>query len=344
MKMGLYRCGADGGDSVKPRILAILAAAALVAALGAWAWFSGWFGGETLAGFARSNGRIEVERVDIASKYDGRIATIRVHEGDPVTAGMVVAQMDTNEIEARLAEARALARQAAQAVRRAEAEVAQRVADARLAEVELKRARALESRDAGTVADVDRRTAERDVAVAAVDSAKAAVGDAEAAKEAAEARVAALEVTIAEMTLVSPVSGRVEYRLGQPGTVIGAGDRVATVLDLSDVHMTVFLPTGEAGPLLIGAEARIILDAAPGYVFPARVAFVASEAQFTPKTVETSDERQKLVYRVKLSADPKLLATYRDQIKAGLTGDAWVQIDPAAAWPEKLAVRLPDAP
>ncbi|MCA3562634.1 MAG: HlyD family efflux transporter periplasmic adaptor subunit [Aestuariivirga sp.] len=321
----------------------MLAAAALAAALATWAWFSGWFGGETLVGFARANGRIEVARVDIASKYDGRIASILVHEGDPVTAGMVVAQMDTSEIEARLTEAKALARQAAQAIRRAEAEAAQRVADAGLAEVELKRARYLESRDAGTVADVDRRTAERDVAVAAVDSARAAVGDAEAAKEAAEARVAALAVVIAEMKLVSPVSGRVEYRLGQPGTVIGAGERVATVLDLSDVHMTVFLPAGEAGALAIGEEARIVLDAAPGYVFPARIAFVASEAQFTPKTVETSDERQKLVYRVKLSADPELLATYRDQIKAGLTGDAWVRLDPAAAWPEKLAVRLPDA-
>lgn len=329
---------------MKPRILAILTAALLIAAIAAWAWFSGWFGGETLAGFARSNGRIEVERIDIASKYDGRIASILVNEGDPVTAGMVVARMDTNEIEARLEEAKALARQAAQAVRRAEAEVAQRVADARLAEVELTRARALESREAGTVADVDRRTAQRDVAVAAVDSARAAVGDAEAAREAAEARVAALGVTIAEMTLVSPVSGRVEYRLGQPGTVIGAGDRVVTVLDLSDVHMTVFLPTAEAGALAIGADARIVLDAAPGYVFPATVAFVASEAQFTPKTVETSDERQKLVYRVKLTADPKLLATYRDQIKAGLTGDAWVQLDAAAAWPQTLAVRLPDAP
>ncbi|WP_290547314.1 HlyD family efflux transporter periplasmic adaptor subunit [Aestuariivirga sp.] len=328
---------------MKPRTTAILAAAALAAALATWAWFSGWFGGETLVGFARANGRIEVARVDIASKYDGRIASILVHEGDPVTAGMVVAQMDTSEIEARLTEAKALARQAAQAIRRAEAEAAQRVADAGLAEVELKRARYLESRDAGTVADVDRRTAERDVAVAAVDSARAAVGDAEAAKEAAEARVAALAVVIAEMKLVSPVSGRVEYRLGQPGTVIGAGERVATVLDLSDVHMTVFLPAGEAGALAIGEEARIVLDAAPGYVFPARIAFVASEAQFTPKTVETSDERQKLVYRVKLSADPELLATYRDQIKAGLTGDAWVRLDPAAAWPEKLAVRLPDA-
>ena len=125
--------------------------------------------------------------------------------------------------------------------------------------------------------------------------------------------------------------------------VMAAGGKVATLLDLSDVTMTIFLPTRLVGRVRLGADARIVLDAAPDYVVPAKVTFVSSEAQFTPKTVETADEREKLMYRVKVRIDSALLDTYRDYVKAGLTGDAYVLTDPAAAWPDKLAVRLPSA-
>ena len=140
----------------------------------------------------------------------------------------------------------------------------------------------------------------------------------------------------------TPVSGRVEYKLVQAGEVVAAGGRLVTVLDLSDVFMTIFLPTGEAGRVAFGSEARIILDAVPDAVFPATASFVAAEAQFTPKTVETVKEREKLMYRVKLAIDPKLLETYRDYVKAGMTGNAYVPITANTVWPERLAVRLPN--
>jgi HlyD family secretion protein len=192
---------------------------------------------------------------------------------------------------------------------------------------------------------VERRRAERDVARALVEGADAAVADAAAATEAARAQVGQIEAVIADMALTAPVSGRVEYRLAQPGEVLGAGGRVVTLLDLSDVFMTIFLPTGAAGRVATGAEARVVLDAAPQYVVPASVAFVAAEAQFTPKAVETHDEREKLMYRVKLRIDPELLATYRDYVKAGLTGTAYVPVAADAEWPPALAEpRLPDVP
>ena len=105
--------------------------------------------------------------------------------------------------------------------------------------------------------------------------------------------------------------------------------------------MTVFLPETVAGKLAIGAEARIILDAAPEYVIPAGIAFVATEAQFTPKTVETAAERQKLVFRVKAQFDPDLLRKYQTRVKAGLPGIAYVRVDANVAWPDKLQIRLP---
>ncbi len=106
--------------------------------------------------------------------------------------------------------------------------------------------------------------------------------------------------------------------------------------------MTVFLPTSEAGRVALGSQARLVLDAVPNAVFPATESFVAAEAQFTPKAVETANEREKLMYRVKLAIDPKLLETYREYVKAGLTGNAYVQVAAGAAWPQRLAVRLPD--
>jgi HlyD family secretion protein len=133
----------------------------------------------------------------------------------------------------------------------------------------------------------------------------------------------------------------VQYRLVEPGAVLPPGGKIATVIDLSDVYTTVFLPAPVAGRLKIGDEARVVVDAAPEYVFPATVSFVAPESQFTPKTVEVQSEREQLVFRVKLQAPLQLLKGIEDQVKAGLRGVGYVRVDPAAVWPAKLAVKLP---
>ncbi len=113
------------------------------------------------------------------------------------------------------------------------------------------------------------------------------------------------------------------------------------MVDLSDVYMTFFLPTEQAGLLALGSEARIVLDAAPGLVVPAHISFVASVAQFTPKTVETSDERLKLMFRVKARIPPELLEQHLEYVKTGLPGMAYVRLDSQRAWPDTLTVRLP---
>ena len=108
--------------------------------------------------------------------------------------------------------------------------------------------------------------------------------------------------------------------------------------------MTFFLPTSEAGRLAYGAEARIQLDAAPEYMIPANVSFVAANAQFTPKEVETKSEREKLMFRVKVQIDPDLLLQYIDLVKTGLPGDVFVSLTSELAWPERFAVNLPPRP
>ncbi|MCY1241500.1 efflux transporter, RND family, MFP subunit [compost metagenome] len=135
----------------------------------------------------------------------------------------------------------------------------------------------------------------------------------------------------------SPKPGRVQYRVAQPGEVLSAGGRVLNLVDVSDVYMTFFLPTAQAGRVAIGADARIVLDAAPQYVIPATISFVADVAQFTPKSVETEEERQKLMFRVKAKIPQDLLQKYIQQVKTGLPGMAYVKLDPNAEWPKNLA-------
>ncbi|MBI2253511.1 MAG: HlyD family efflux transporter periplasmic adaptor subunit [Proteobacteria bacterium] len=294
-----------------------------------------------LKGFAVANGRIEVERVAVATKYAGRVAEILVDEGDLVKKGDVVARMDTAELQAELAEAKAGQRQAEQGIDQAQAEIGIRKADLVLAEIELTRASTLQQKNAGPVAEVDRRRAQRDVAVAALKGSQAALEDSKAAALAAEARVARLQTVIADMELKAPTDGRIEYRLVKAGEVLAAGGQVATLLDLADVHMVVFFPTAVAGRVGIGSQARIVLDAAPEFVVPAKVSFVAAEAQFTPKFVETKTERDKLTYRIKVAIDHDLLVKYRDYVKAGLTGNAYLQVEDSAIWPDFLTVNLP---
>lgn len=327
------------------RVGPILAVVVLVTgAAGGYAYWLQQEASRVPPGLARANGRIEVERVDVAAKYAGRLAEVRVNEGAFVKKDEVLARIDTTENLAQLAAAKAAVHRAHQSMAQAEANVALREADLKLAEIEFKRAADLARQNSGTQATLDQRTAQRDISKASLDTAKVAIEDAKAATEAAEAQVAQIEAVIADMTLKAPVTGYVEYRLAQAGEVVPAGGRVLTLLDLSDVHMTIFLPTSEVGRVELGSEARIVLDSAPEYVIPASVAFVAGDSQFTPKYVETANEREKLMYRIKLHIDPQIIGTYPGYAKAGMTGNAYVKIRRDAAWPANLAPRLPNVP
>ena len=159
--------------------------------------------------------------------------------------------------------------------------------------------------------------------------------------EASRAAIERLQVDIDDSALKTPRDGRVQYRVAQPGEVLPAGGRVLNLVDLSDVYMTFFLPTAAAGRVALGTEVRLILDANPQYVIPAKVSFVADVAQFTPKTVETEQERQKLMFRIKAQIHPDLLKKHITQVKTGLPGMAYVRLDPGAEWPTHLRVKLP---
>ncbi|MCG6206983.1 HlyD family efflux transporter periplasmic adaptor subunit [Rhodopseudomonas sp. HC1] len=346
-----------------------VAIVALVAAVGGgyFAWRS--FGTKALPpGIASGNGRIEATEIDISTKAAGRIRDILVKEGDFVAAGQVLARMDTDQLEAQRRQADAQMRRATISVQTATSLVNQREAereaaiavvaqrDAQLDALERRLARAEtliktnavsqqvldddRANEQGAKAAVAAAKAQLAATEAAISAAKAQVVDAGAAVDAAKAAIDSITVEINDSTLKSPRDGRVQYRVAQPGEVLAAGGRVLNLVDLSDVYMTFFLPTAQAGQIAIGANVRLVLDALPDVVIPAKATFVADTAQFTPKTVETEEERQKLMFRVKAHIPQELLRKYIARVKTGLPGVAYVQLDPKAQWPEKISGAL----
>lgn len=320
-------------------------------------------------GFASGNGRIEATEVDVATKLAGRIASIAVDEGDFVQPGQLLAQMDTQVLDAQLAQARAQLKQAENGevtaasqitLRESEKLAAEAVVRQRQAELEAARKRHTRSaklveRNAMAQQQLDDDLARLQSAEAALAAARAQVSsaaagiaaaqsqaiEAQSASEAARAMVARLQADIDDSQLKAPRAGRVQYRVTQPGEVLGAGGKVLNLVDLTDVYMTFFLPEVAAGRVALGSEVRIVLDAARQFVIPAQVSYVASVAQFTPKTVETQNERQKMVFRVKARIAPELLQKYPEQVKTGLPGMAHLRLDASQPWPAELEVRLP---
>jgi len=255
-------------------------------------------------GFASGNGRIEAIEVDVATKWAGRIKAVLANEGDLVEADQVVARMDTATLEAQLRQAEAQVKQARDARASVAALVSQRQSELTFAEKDLDRSLELTTKGFISKQEADLKRTKQETATAAVAAAKAQLIEAESAIQAAIAAADGLRTEIADGTLEAPRFGRVQYRLAEPGEVLPAGGKVLTLLDLTDVYLTLFLPETVAGRVALGAEARLALDAVPNLVIPAEVSFVAAKSQFTPKAVETRTEREKLMFRVKVQIPP----------------------------------------
>lgn len=352
----------------KKKWLIIIAGLLVMAALGAGFWQK-FATNDRDNGLASGNGRIEAVEMDVAAKTAGRIKDILVREGEFVTTGQVVATMNTETLEAQLRQAEAQLQQAQSSVATANSQMAQRESEKEAAlavrrqrEAELVKARqhsgrsselakggAVAKQDAeddytqlqSTEAALNSAHAQVAAAQAAVMTGRTQISGAESAVRAARANVERIQADIRDSALKSPCDGRVQYKVAQPGEVVGAGGRVLSLIDLSDVYMTFFLPTAEAGRVAIGSEVRLVLDAAPQFVIPSSVSFVADVAQFTPKTVETASEREKLMFRVRAQIPAELLKKYITRVKTGLPGMAYVRLDTSKPWPEHLQIKLP---
>jgi HlyD family secretion protein len=283
-------------------------------------------------GLNMGNGRLEATEVQIASKTPGRLAEVLVDEGDKVTRDQLLARMDTRTLEAQRAQAEADVVRTRENLAAAEANVQLRQSELLLANQELKRSRELFNRGYASQQIIDQQQARLNTGNAAVQAAQAQVAAVRAAIGSAKALVAQLTSEIDDSSLRAPIDGVIQLRLAEPGEVLGAGGRVLLLLDPSDQYMNLYLPASVTGRLAVGSEARILLDALPDQPLPAKISFVAAKSQFTPKEVETRDERQKLVFRVKLRlTQPSAVP----QAKPGMPGAGYVRTA-VVDWPANL--------
>ena len=378
----------------------------------------------TPEGFASSNGRLQLQNIDVASLRAGRVSQVLVHEGDLVEKGTPLVTLSSEELDTQLqgaeaaksqaeaaklqAEGRKSQAQAAKAraegavtramstekraeggyartqggVTQADAVIAAKKAQLQIALDNLNNTKALRKDDLVSIAELQQReqayqAAKAEVLAAQAAKAQAAAGGTEAQAGIAEAQsgIAEAKAAVAEaqaginqaqagieqaqaginqaqsqinrvksiqsdMYVRAPQAGRVEYRIVEVGNVIAPGSKVVTLVDPNDVYLEIFLPTDSSNQVQIGSPARIVLDGIKA-VLPAKVSFVANQSQFTPKSVETKNEREKMMYRVKLSLDPQVASRYQTLLKGGMTAQGYVQLDPSKAWSKDLEVKMP---
>ncbi|WP_150539568.1 HlyD family secretion protein [Actinobacillus vicugnae] len=347
----------------------LLVVALIVAVVGsAYLWQQICGVNDNLSGIVAVNGRLELERLDIATLYAGRVDEIYVKEGQNVEKNQVLvrifsaqaqSQVDASraQIEASKAQvenAKAQRVRAEEAVTRASAEITAQQQQVNVAKLELDNAKKLRRENLVSASELERRQANYKATVATLDTAKAARQEAQALVNQAKATISQAEAAVSQaqaesdraisqhndMLIKSPIAGRVEYKIAEVGNVLAVGGKVVSLLDPSDVYMNVFLPAYQSNLVKIGDEARIKIDGSD-IVLPATISYVASEAQFTPKAVETREERAKLMFKVKLQLPVDITRRYAGLLKGGMTAMGYVKYDAQAAWVDSLAVNLP---
>jgi len=253
-----------------------------------------------------------------------------------VKPNQVVVRMDTSTLESRLAEAKANLAAAENAVAAAESTIVKQKSEIDLATVETVRSQKLVKQGAGSQRELDVRKTKVETTKAGLAEATANLQTAKQKVDAARADAATIQTRIDDATLRSPVTGRVLYRLAEPGEVLGPGGKALTLVNLEDLYMEIFLPSDQAAKVKIGAEGRITVDYDPDRAIAGSVSFVSPEAQFTPKQVETRSERETLMFRVKIQLPKEVASQYIERVKTGVRGMGYVKLDQSAVWPARL--------
>ncbi len=275
----------------------------------------------------RLNGRIEATLVDLAPKVTGRVVEVRVRQGEHVKAGDVLATLDLGETalivprdEAGVASAEARVRDLEAGTRDAEiatgeADVRDRRAAIDLAQKELERQRFLLSRKVGTERDLDRATTDLERAQASLSasesrlrllregSRKWQIRQAQDEVGRARAQLAQSKNVVTEAELRAPADAIVIHRFIEPGQLVAGGQPGLTLAFTNRLFVRSFIPEQRLGLVKQGQAAEVIVDAFKGRTFKARVAEISSDAEFTPKAVETRAERINLVYAAKIDLD-----------------------------------------
>lgn len=327
------------------RILLILVVVGLAGAAAAAWWWRAAVNGR--ADVISGSGIVEVTQVDAAFEVPGRIVERFVDEGAVLDKGEPIARLDDREYRLQLERARGLKAAAearyrlllsgarARDVDQALAALDAAESDLALQRREYERLETLLRQGVISEAELDRVRTSLDRAQAARASAAAAldllregfrteeIEEARAGLQEARAALEIAELNLARCELFAPVSGRVLSKSREPGEMVQPGTPVVTVGDLSRPWVNLYVGERDLGKVRLGMRGYVTVDSFPDQPFPGTVTFVADRAEFTPKNIQTPDERVKLVYRVKLE-----VATRDTVLKPGMPADAVLPVEP----------------
>jgi HlyD family secretion protein len=295
-----------------------------------------------------ASGTIEAVEVNVAAKVAGQVMDMAVDEGTRVKPGDTIASIDhvTLDIQLRQAEAGVRLAEAQLAllvkgarsedIRQAEAAVKQADAAQRVAEDDARRMRELAK--TGSVTPKSRDDAEARLTVAAAQQSAAAealtkvrtlarpeeVRAAEARLAQAQAAADLLSKTIADCTITAPAGGIVTHKAVEAGELVAPGAVVVTLVELDSVYVMIYVTEKELGRVKLGDAAEVKIDAFPDKVFAGQVTYISPEAEFTPKNVQTKEDRVKLVFGVKVEIENR-----EGLLKPGLPADAIIRVGPS---------------
>jgi len=272
-----------------------------------------------------ASGHVEATEVRISAKIGGKLESLKVDEGDPVKSGQELARIDVVDLTLALETAKAERSQAdadlklrlsgsrPEEIAEAQAQLEMTQADQEGAEKDLERLQGLFDSGSGTAKSRDDARARRDAAAASVQAARERlkrlragfrreeIDAARARLSAAEARIGQLEQQIKDAVISCPVPGVVTEKLAEAGEIVAPGTPLLVVTDLADAWLTVYVGEPDLARIRIGQEAEVITD--DGQKRSGKISFISSQAEFTPKNVQTRDERVKLVFRVKIALE-----------------------------------------
>jgi HlyD family secretion protein len=277
------------------------------------------------SGLIVASGHVEATEVIVSTKVPGIIESLSVDEGSVVAAGQELARIDTTDTRIALAAARAeraqadaelrlrLAGSRVEDVREAQAQVVRAEADLEGAQKDLDRMEGLLASGSGTTKARDDARTRRDVARAGLDAAKQRlqlveagfrreeIDAARARLQAADAGIEQLEQQLKDAVILSPLAGVVTEKLSDRGELAARGTGIVVVTDLPNAWLNAYVSEPDLARLRLGQEAEVVTD--DGQSRKGRVSFVASQAEFTPKNVQTRQERVRLVYRIKVAVE-----------------------------------------
>ena len=280
--------------------------------------------------FIKVNGRIEGDIITVATRIPGRVEKIYFKEGDSVKTGQLLIRLSSNQLNAQKKAASALIEQYSYKLKSSRAQAKKATEDRMKREKDLNRMQNLFNKKVISETRLENYQLAYNIAIFDEKSALDNVSAVQKALQRAKAQLEEVEARLSDTRIVAPINGTIVTKITNIGEVLSPGGLIALIVDLNSLYLKAFVPEPQIGKVKLNLPAQIFVDAYPGRPFPATIRYISSRAEFTPKEVQTQEERVKLVYAIKiyLNKNPEHMLT------PGMPADAIIRWKGDEKWPK----------